>query len=92
VNEVQKVNIAFFSLKNIALVWWHYTCDDVNRWSPPITTWDGLKRELKEQLYTKDVEKEAKAKLRRLQHKDGHICEYIKEAYELLLDIPSMWK
>jgi len=78
-DEVQKVNTASFSLKDIALVWWRRRCDDVNRGSTPITTWDGFKGELKEQFYPKDAEKEARAKPRRLQHKEGHICEYINE-------------
>jgi len=48
VDEAQKVKHASFSLKDIALVWWHRRCDDVNRGSTPITTWDEFKRELKE--------------------------------------------
>ena len=50
----------------------------------------GLKRELREQFYLKDVERETKAKMRCLQYKEGHIREYIKEFQELLLEIPSM--
>ena len=44
-DERQKVNLASFSLKEI---WWRRRCDDVNRGSTPITTWDGFKRELNE--------------------------------------------
>jgi len=88
--ETQKVNLASFSLKDIALVWWRRRCDDVNRGSTPITTWDGFKRELKEQFYPKDAIKEARAKLRRLQHKEGHLREYVREFQELLLEIPNM--
>jgi len=40
---------------------------------PPVTTWDHFKRELKEQFYPKDAKREAKAKLRRLQHEEGHL-------------------
>jgi len=46
-DEVQKVNTTSFSPKDIALVRWRRRCDDVNRGSTPITTWDGFKRELK---------------------------------------------
>jgi len=47
-DEVQKVNTASFSLKDIALVWWHCRCDDVTQGSPLITTWGGFKKEPKE--------------------------------------------
>ena len=57
VDEAQKVNLASFSLKDIALVWWRRRCDDVNRGSTPITTWDGFKIELKEQFHPKDAVK-----------------------------------
>jgi len=49
-----------------------------------------FKRELKEQFYPKDAVKEARAKLRHLQHKEGHLREYVREFQELLLEIPNM--
>jgi len=49
-----------------------------------------FEKELKKQCYPKDTERQARAKLRCLQHKDGHIREYIKEFQELLLDIPRL--
>lgn len=63
---------------------------NVNRGSTPITTWDGFKREVKEQFYPKDPMKETRAKLRRLQHKRGHLREYVKKFEEFLLEIPNM--
>jgi len=33
----------------------------------------------KEQFYPKDAVKEARAKLRHLQHKEGHLHEYVRE-------------
>jgi len=90
VDEGQKVSQASYSLKNIALVWWRHRCDDVNRGSTPITTWEGFKKELEEQFYPKDAEREAKVKLRCLQHKEGHLREYVKKFQEPLLEIPSM--
>ena len=89
-DEIQKVSNGSFSLKDIALVWWHRMCNDVKRESDPITTWDEFKRELKKQVYPKDAEYEARAKLRRLQHQDGRIREYVKEFQELLLEIASV--
>jgi len=52
IDKGQKVKHA---LKDIALVWRHRSCDDVNRGFNPITTWNGFKRELKKQFYPKDV-------------------------------------
>jgi len=89
-DEAQKVSNASFSLKDIALVWWRRRCDDVKRGSGPITTWDEFKRELRKQSYPKDAEYEARAKLRRLQHEDWRIREYVKEFQQLLLEIPNM--
>jgi len=63
VDETQKVSNASFSLKDIALVWWRRRCVDVKRGSNPVTTWDELKRELKKQFYSKDVEYETRATL-----------------------------
>jgi len=89
-DEAEKVSNASFSLKDTALVWWHRRCDDVKRGSDPITTWDEFKTELKRQFYPKEAEYEARAKLRRLQHQDGRIREYVKEFQGLLLEIPNM--
>ena len=50
----------------------------MNRRSDPITTWDGFKKELKEQFYP-DAEREVRAKVRHLKHREGHIREYAKE-------------
>ena len=89
-DKVQKLNTASFSLKDIALVWWHRRCDDVNRGSTPITTWAGFKREFKGKFYPNNAKREPRATPRHLPHKEGHIYEYIKEFQELLFDIPSI--
>ena len=78
-DDTQKVKNATFSLKDVAFVWWHRMCDDVQRGSDPVNTCDGFKRELKKQFYPKDTKYKARAKLQRLQHKDGQVQEYIKE-------------
>ena len=64
--------------------------DDERRGGSPITTWEEFKVELKKQFYPENAGKEARAKLRRLQHKEGCLREYIKEFQELLLEITSM--
>jgi len=43
-DEGQKVSHASFSLKDIALVWWRRRCDNINRGSNPITTWEDSRR------------------------------------------------
>lgn len=64
--------------------------DNVRVGFDPINTWDEFKRQLKRQLYLKDTENEVRTKPIHLQHKEGHVREYIKEFQELLLEIPSM--
>lgn len=78
---------AVLSLKDIALVWWRRRCEDIKKGLCTIDTWDDFKGELKKQFYPEDAEHEARAKLRRLQHKEGYIREYVKEFSELLLEI-----
>ena len=78
-DKAKKVSNASFSLKDIALVWWHRSCDDVKWESDPITIWDKSKGEPKKEFYPKDDENDIKAKLRPLQHEEGQIWEYIRE-------------
>jgi len=76
-DDAQKVSNAAFSLKDITLVWWRHRCDDIRKGSNPINIWNEFKRQLKKQFYPEDAEYEARAKLRRLQHKDGQIRKYV---------------
>ncbi|KAK6923308.1 Retrotransposon gag domain [Dillenia turbinata] len=55
-----------------------------------ITTSNEVKVELKRQFQPMDAEHKAQAKLRRLQHKDSHIQDYVWEFSELMLEIPNM--
>ena len=84
-DDTQKVSNAAVSLKDIVLVGWCRRCGDVRRCFDPINTWDGFKRKLKRQFYLKDVDNEARVKLRHPQHKESHFREYIKEFQELVL-------
>ncbi|KAG8652724.1 hypothetical protein MANES_06G126602v8 [Manihot esculenta] len=77
-------------LNDIAMVWWRRRCEDVKRGTCTISTWDDFVKELKRQFYPENAESEAGAKLRRLQHRERHIREYVKEFSELLLEIPDM--
>ena len=52
-------------------------------------SWDNFKREIKRQFYPENSEHEARAKLRRLSHKNT-IREYVKEFSELMLEIPDL--
>lgn len=47
-------------------------------------------KELKRRFYPENVEGEARAKLRHLQHKEGNIRDYVKEFSELMLEITDM--
>ena len=85
-DDAQKVSNVAFSLKEITYVWWHRRCGDIRCGSDLIHTWDEFKKKLKKQFYPKDAENEAREKLRRLQHKEGHIWEFIREFEDLLLE------
>ena len=89
-DDAQKVSNASLSLKDVALVWWRCRGDGIRRGSNPINTRDEFKKQFKKQFYPEDAENDARDKLRHLQHKEGHVRDYIREFQELLLEIPSM--
>ncbi|KAK6914607.1 Retrotransposon gag domain [Dillenia turbinata] len=78
-DDAAKVCMDPLYLKDTALLWWRRRCDDVHRGVDAITTWDGFDVEVKGQFQPTDAEDEARAKLRQLQHKNGHIHEYVRE-------------
>ncbi|KAF2282384.1 hypothetical protein GH714_044001 [Hevea brasiliensis] len=77
-------------LGDVATVWWRRRCEDIKKGTCTISTWGEFTKELKRQFYPENAESEARAKLRRLQHKEGAIREYVKEFSELMLEIPDM--
>ncbi|XP_048231260.1 uncharacterized protein LOC125370291 [Ricinus communis] len=90
VDDTTKVKSVSLYLCDIATVWWRRRCEDVKKGLCTINTWEDFIRELKKQFYPDNAEKEARSKLRRLQHRDGHIREYVKEFSELMLEIPDL--
>ena len=83
-----KIDMASLYLEDTALVWWRRRQGDIEKGTCTMDTWDDFKREIKRMFYPNNVEEEARAKLRRLQHK-GCIREYVKEFTEVLLEIPD---
>ena len=79
VDEATKVKSVSLYLSDVATMWWRHRCEDAKRGPCTIDTWDDFVRELKKQFYPDNTEKEARSKLRRLQHRDGYIREYVKE-------------
>ncbi|XP_048235888.1 uncharacterized protein LOC125371304 [Ricinus communis] len=90
VDGATKVKSVSLYLSDIATIWWRHRCEDVKKGLCTINTWDNFVRELKKQFYPDNAEKEARSKLRRLQHRDGYIREYVKEFSELMLAIPDL--
>ncbi|XP_048228420.1 uncharacterized protein LOC125369605 [Ricinus communis] len=90
VDDATKVKSISLYLSDIATVWWRRRCEDVKKGLCTINTWDDFGRELKKQFYPDNTEKEARSKLRQLQHRDGYIREYVKEFPELMLEIPDL--
>eukprot|EP00257_Ricinus_communis_P019332 XP_015578290.1 uncharacterized protein LOC107261709 [Ricinus communis] len=90
VDDTTKVKSVSLYLCDIATVWWRRRCEDVKKGLCTINTWEDFVRELKKQFCPDNAEKEARSKLQRLQHRDGHIREYVKEFSELMLEIPDL--
>ena len=56
---------------------------------PKITTWETLKKELKDQFLPTNTAWVAREALKRLRH-TGSVREYVKEFSSLMLDIKNM--
>ncbi|KAF2314862.1 hypothetical protein GH714_036965 [Hevea brasiliensis] len=66
-------------LGDVATVWWRRRCEDIKKGTCTISTWGEFTKELKRQFYPENAESEARAKLRRLQHKEGAIREGVQD-------------
>ncbi|KAF2303677.1 hypothetical protein GH714_021158 [Hevea brasiliensis] len=60
-------------LSDVAIVWWRRRNEDIKKGTCTISRWEEFTKELKRQFYPENAESEARAKLRRLQHKEGAI-------------------
>ena len=63
--------------------------DDAESGRPQITTWETLKKELKDQFLPTNTAWVAREALKRLKH-TGSVREYVKEFSSLMLDIKNM--
>ncbi|KAF7807858.1 Transposon Ty3-I Gag-Pol polyprotein [Senna tora] len=86
--DASKIDTATLYLDDTARMWWRRRQGDVEKGTCTINTWAEFKKELKLQFYPVNAEEEARAKLRRLQHK-GTIRDYVKDFTEVLLEIPD---
>ncbi|PKI46457.1 hypothetical protein CRG98_033155 [Punica granatum] len=68
-----RVGMVFMYLVDVALLWWRRRCDDQS--GNTVNTWEEFKVEFRQQFYPEYAEDEARAKLRRLEHK-GELWEY----------------
>ncbi|KAL6319749.1 hypothetical protein AAG906_036807 [Vitis piasezkii] len=83
-------DIEYMYLTGDAKLWWRTRMeDDVESGRPQITTWETLKKELKDQFLPTNMAWVAKEALRRLRH-TGSVREYVKEFSSLMLDIKNM--
>ena len=72
-----------------AKLWWRSRYVDIQKGRCIIDTWDNLKKELRSQFFSENVEILARRKLRKLKH-TGTIQEYVKQFAGLMLDISDM--
>ncbi|RVW81216.1 RNA-directed DNA polymerase-like [Vitis vinifera] len=71
-------------------LWWRTRIeDDVEFGRPQITTWETLKKELKDQFLPTNIAWVAKEALKRVKH-TGSVRDYVKEFSSLMLDIKNM--
>ncbi|XP_074373828.1 uncharacterized protein LOC141714196 [Apium graveolens] len=90
IDVVEQVSITSMYLVGDAKLWWQTrTHGDASMDRPEITTFEALKRELKEQFLTLNASWLARESLRNLKQM-GDVRDYVKEFSSLLLDIKNM--
>ena len=86
----EMVSITSMYLSGDAKLWWRTRMgDDAKSGRPQITTWETLKRELKEQFRPTNSAWLARGSLKRLK-RTGSVREYVKEFSSIMLDIRNM--
>ncbi|KAF2325760.1 hypothetical protein GH714_036635 [Hevea brasiliensis] len=81
--DAVKLHTVPLYLGDVATVWWRRHSEDIKKGTCTISTWGEFTKELKRQFYPENAESEARAKLRRLQHKEGAIQEYRRGVQDL---------
>ncbi|CAN1291309.1 hypothetical protein LINPERPRIM_LOCUS21090 [Linum perenne] len=87
-DELAKVRTASLYLVYVLMLWWRRREGDIARDTCTIESWGDFKKEIKRQFYPENAELEARSRLWRRAHK-GEIREYVREFFELLLEIPD---
>ena len=86
----KKVSITSMYLTSDAKLWWRTRMeDDVESRRPQITTWETLKKELKDQFLSTNTTQVARESLKRLRHTEL-VRDYVKEFSSLMLDRKNM--
>lgn len=90
IEEREQVSITSMYLVGDAKLWWRTRTDgDASADRPEITTFEALKKELKEQFLPLNSSWLARENLRNLKQ-TGNVRDYVKEFSSLLLDIKNM--
>lgn len=90
IDEREQVSITSMYLVGDAKLWWRTRTDgDASVDRPAITTFEALKKELKEQFLPLNASWLARESLRNLRQ-TGTVRDYVKEFSSLLLDIKNM--
>ena len=90
IDEREQVSITSMYLVGDAKLWWRTRTDgDASVDRPVITTFEALKKELKEQFLPLNASWLARESLRNLKQ-TGSVRDYVKEFSSLLLDIKNM--
>ena len=90
VAEGEKVQITSMYLTGDAKLWWRTRVeDDKESGRPQITTWETLKKEIKDQFLPSNASWMARESLKRLKQM-GTVRDYVKDFSSLMLDIKNM--
>ena len=90
VPDDEMVSITSMYLSGDAKLWWRTRMgDDTESGRPQITTWETLKKVLKEQFLPSNSAWLARESLKRLMY-TGSVREYVKKFSSLMLDIRNM--
>ncbi|XP_070023206.1 uncharacterized protein [Nicotiana sylvestris] len=87
--ESKKVATAAMYLQGDAKLWWRVKYEAIKAGKDTLQTWDELKAAIRLQFFPKNVEYNARRKLRELRHTRS-VREYVREFSALMLNICDM--
>ncbi|XP_073098844.1 uncharacterized protein [Elaeis guineensis] len=85
-SEDIKIILAIMYLTGDAKLWWRTRYEDIQAGRCTIASWEDLKREIKAQFLSENVEFIARRNLRHLKQTET-VREYVKQFSALMLDI-----